>query len=255
LRTRRIGSQPFCHLRLPSPRVASQREASFGKRAIRDASYPPIFIRRPDPRSPFLHRPFGVGHVRREGFFGSEPLIDFCNETTTCGHIRVSASASAARPCAPCEAPDPQAFELRPPRRNVTGRSRRAARCTTGADSLRIPTLILARSAKVQMQAEHPKAKDSLPFRAFCERPSFEGVEHPLSPTCCHVRLENGYSVSRCTIAPSFLGRRGAALDITSGPRLSLYHLPAKADGFPKAWMPSTDRGHSTHGLPRDSRS
>jgi len=77
-----IRSSTLCHLRLPLPRVASQRGGSFRSagRMNSGRDFERLSSEGQAPVHRVLHRP--KGRMRMEkGLLWAEPLVDFCNET------------------------------------------------------------------------------------------------------------------------------------------------------------------------------
>lgn len=77
-----IRSSTLCHLRLPSPRVASQREVSFRSagRMNSGRDFERLSSEGQAPVHRDLHRPDGRMRMEK-GLLWAEPLVDFCNET------------------------------------------------------------------------------------------------------------------------------------------------------------------------------
>jgi len=138
LRTPPAGNRSSCRLRLPSPRLASQRRVSFDQPGrIEQRTRPGTirYIRRPRPPSTMSPAPLSESYVREKGF--SEPLPDRLSTSamrqTAYGHIHEIASAPASRLRSPCEAWNPPAFAVTNPCRAFAKHERRGQRavCST----------------------------------------------------------------------------------------------------------------------------
>jgi hypothetical protein len=142
--------------------------------------------------------------VWEKGFCGSEPPIDFCNET-----YGVRAHPRASRPRPPrdhaplARSSDPQAFAVRLPSRSTPPTARRGSTTQGGFAESRQR---LATPAGVQPRTGRPGVKGPQPFGLFADLPPPKPAEHPFVTRT--LPPEPGVVRSRLTwsIAPGFPG-------------------------------------------------
>jgi hypothetical protein len=110
-------SSTLRHLRLPSPRVASQREVSFRSagRMNSGRDFERLSSEGQAPVHRVLHRPAGRMRMEERASLGRAACRLLQRDNRAYEHIHETASASASRPRACCQARNPQAFVQRSP--------------------------------------------------------------------------------------------------------------------------------------------
>jgi len=171
---------------------------------------------------------------------------------TAYGHIHEIASASASRRRAPCGAVAPRrSRHVRPPDFSDERAVRDAPdEARSNADSRSTADLGFPRCGRGATPGRLPEAKDSQPFWAFCELPSFPLSRASLRHQLAATEAWSASAAPRAVRRAKFPWRRGAAFGNTGWPRLSFQRLPAKDDAFPKTRVLSTDRRRASGGSP-----
>ena len=168
-----------------------------------------MYIQRPSPRSPRPPDTLAGDCVWGKGFFGPLPPIDFCNETTTYGHIHVRRVRARLRITRPLRG---RMIPKRLPSVCPRGarRRQRAAEARPKADLPRAARVLRHRPGCSHGPVDlERRARSLLGFLRTCllrSRPSI-----PLSPARCPRSLECSGRASRDPSRPVSRGERSRA--------------------------------------------